>query len=250
MQVLPLAAFDQEGSDTLYGTCEGHAGILTLLLEGATDAQQPQDVRKLCGTCEMCAHTDSLTMSDGGRQPRKCWENSDGWEWASGRCGKVSPSAVALRRLYHLLVSFRPRFGCASSVTSIRGTSSAHTAELAGRMRADAVLPAATVRLHGALTDSRWSDARACLFTLCTLFTVRGDAALAQQCDSLASLLMGPLAWRSQSLHFPGALLCPPSVRKACLARGTMTLGPASRASNAVRFAGFGLCPKPRLRNP
>ena len=52
MQVLPLAAFDQEGSDTLYGTCEGQAGILTLLLEGATDAQQPQDVRKLCGTCE------------------------------------------------------------------------------------------------------------------------------------------------------------------------------------------------------
>ena len=112
-------------------------------------------------------------------------------------------------------------------------TGGLHTAELAGRMRAEAVLPAVSARLRGALTDSRWADARACLFTLCTLFTVRGDAVLcdAQQCDSLASLLMGPLAWRSEGLHFPGALFRPPRVR------GTMTLSSAARAPNTVCFA-------------
>lgn len=124
----------------------------------------------------------------------------------------MSRSAAATPRLYRLLASFRLRYGWVRSVTHKR-LHRGHTAELAGRMRAEAVLPAATARLSGALMDSRWLDARACLFTLCTLFTVRGHAVLAQQCDSLASLLMVPLAWRSQSLHFPGALLRPPCVR-------------------------------------
>ena len=63
--MLPLAAFDDAGSATLYSRGEGDAGvlrehlnaptggrggrggILRLLLERAVDAAQPQDVRKL-----------------------------------------------------------------------------------------------------------------------------------------------------------------------------------------------------------